>query len=68
MTYHPYDATLELTEIRSRLHKMTDRELEKYGRAAAYMASPQAAYGEPRETWVVQLAEARTEWRRRRTS
>jgi hypothetical protein len=56
-----------LLAIRSRLRKMSDAELSSYGRSAAYMASPAAAYGTPRATWAEQLAEAREEWRKRQT-
>jgi hypothetical protein len=43
-------------------------EAVRFGRAAAYMCSPQANYHEPRQAIVVQLEEARTEWRRRITT
>jgi hypothetical protein len=57
---------LNLSAIRPRLRKMSDTRLAKYGRDAAYMASPAASYGPPRATWLLRLAEARTVWRRRR--
>jgi hypothetical protein len=41
---------------------MSDDQLRKYGEAAAWMAAHST-----RETWRVQLEEARAEWRRRRT-
>jgi len=45
---------------------MSDDELAKFGRAAAFMCSPEAYFGEgPREEFVIQLNEARSEWRRR---
>ncbi len=59
------DGELNLTAIRARLRKMSDAQLAKYGRDAAYMASPAASYGPPRATWLLQLAEARAEWQRR---
>jgi hypothetical protein len=52
--------------IRERLRKMTDRELFEYGRAGAYMVSPQASYGPTRPTFVIQYAETRAEWKRRK--
>jgi hypothetical protein len=39
---------------------MTDAELLKYGKSAAWMAAHN-----DRATWQVQLEEARAEWRRR---
>jgi hypothetical protein len=53
-------------EIRARLLRMNDQHLKEYGRACIYMCSPQANLGKPpREEFVVQLEEARAEWRRR---
>jgi hypothetical protein len=40
---------------------MSDAELVKYGQSAAWMAEHN-----DRETWRVELEEARAEWRRRR--
>jgi hypothetical protein len=43
--------------------------LVRFGQAAAYMCSPQANMGkQPREAFLVQLREAREEWRRRLTA
>lgn len=56
---------LDLPAVRASMRKMNDAQLAKYGRAAAYMASPAASYGPVRTTYVVQLAEARAEWQRR---
>jgi hypothetical protein len=58
---------IDVDELRARLQKMTDEALVRFGRAAAYMCSPQANYNEPRQVFVVQLEEARTEWRRRKS-
>jgi len=45
---------------------MTDVELRSFGKSAAYMCSPEANPGtEPRPVFVLQLEEARAEWRRR---
>ena len=58
------DSNLE--ELRQRLLKMTDADLLRFGRAARHMCSPEANYGyPPRETFVMQLREAKAEWRRR---
>ena len=57
---------LELEALRTRLQRMSDRELLWFGRAAHYMCSPTANHGkEPRRTFVIQLREAAMEWRRR---
>jgi hypothetical protein len=45
---------------------MSDQELLRYGQAAKYMCSPRANMGKPpREEFVIQLSEARNEWRKR---
>ncbi len=55
-----------MSELRARLARMSDRDLLEWGRAAAYMCTPYANLGQPpRKTFVVQLAEARAECRRR---
>jgi len=51
---------INLDTIRERIAKMTDDQLLAYGKSAASMAERS-----DRETWKVQLAEARAEWRRR---
>ena len=52
--------------LRARLRKMSDEELRKFGKAARYMISPTANMGKaPLPTFVLQLEEARAEWRRR---
>jgi len=57
---------LSVEELRVRLQKMSDEELVKFGKAAAYMCSPKANLRQPpREEFVIQLKEARAEWRRR---
>jgi hypothetical protein len=53
-------------EVRERLRRMTDEQLREYGRACVHMCSPQANLGKPpREAFVVQLEEAKVEYRRR---
>jgi len=54
-----YDG-IDLFKIRERLKKMTDDQSLAYGRSGAWLVQ----HG-TRETWKVQLAEARAEWRRR---
>jgi hypothetical protein len=40
--------------------------LKRFGRSAVYMCSPKANTGKPpRDAFVIQLREARAEWRRR---
>jgi hypothetical protein len=46
--------------------KVNDAELLRFGQAAKYMCSPEANLGHPpREPFVIQLEEARKEWKRR---
>jgi len=60
-------APFDLAQLRSQLEKLTDAELARFGSAARYMCSPAARFGgTPREEFVIQLREARDEWRRRR--
>jgi hypothetical protein len=60
------DGPNDLEDIRARLRSMSEDALLRYGRSAAYVASPQASHGrKPLEAFVVQLSEARAEWRRR---
>jgi hypothetical protein len=57
---------LDLEALRLRLSKMSDAHLRKFGQDARYMCSPAASWGEPpREVFVIQLREAREEWKRR---
>jgi hypothetical protein len=59
--------TIGVDELRVRLVKMSNADLLRFGRAAAAMGSPEANLGEPpREVFVIQLEEARAEWKRRR--
>jgi hypothetical protein len=58
--------TIDLDELRGRLKKMSDTELLRFGQEARYMCSLEANPGHPpNETFVVQLREARAEWKRR---
>jgi len=57
---------LDVDALRARLRKMSDEELREFGKAARYMVSPTANMGKPPlPTFVLQLEEARAEWRRR---
>jgi hypothetical protein len=56
----------DVEKYRERLRKMTDQQLLREGLAANYMCSPAARYTKaPRSEFVIQLEEARAEWRRR---
>ena len=56
----------DIEKLRERLRKMTDEELRKFGKAARYMVSPTANMGKPPlPDFVLQLEDARAEWRRR---
>ena len=52
--------------LRARLRKMNEADLIAFGKAARYMCSLAANLGQPpREPFVIQLREARNEWKRR---
>jgi hypothetical protein len=60
-------AEFDVEQLRGQLREMDDKTLWKFGKAAAYMASPQASAdgSPPRPVHRVQLEESRAEWRRR---
>jgi hypothetical protein len=59
-------ATFDVDALRARLRKMSDEQLRDFGKAARYMVSPRANMGKaPLPAFVLQLEEARAEWRRR---
>jgi hypothetical protein len=61
------DAPLNLEELRTHLRKMDAQALRQFGRAAAYLCTLEANHGrDPRDAFVIQLSEARLEWRARR--
>jgi hypothetical protein len=61
------DNEVDLESLRSRLREMSDAELLRFGRAAKSMCSPNGYFGQsPRQTFVVQLEEARAELERRK--
>jgi hypothetical protein len=58
--------SFDIETLRERLQKMTDAQLLEFGRAARQLCGPEANFGKPpREVFVIQLKEARAEWRRR---
>jgi hypothetical protein len=57
---------IDLESLRTRIRKMSDVELLRFGRAAKSMSSPDAYFGQqPRKVFVIQLEEARKEWQKR---
>ncbi len=60
------DMPVNREELRARLQEMTNKELRQFGRAALKMCSPEATRGKlPRQELVIQLEEARVEWKLR---
>jgi len=57
----------DIEQIRERLRKMSDRELQKFGHAASVMADPKKNFGTPNPAFAIQFAEARAKWKRRHT-
>jgi hypothetical protein len=56
----------DLEALRTRLRRMSDSELLRFGKSAHYMCSPAASLGKrPRKVFVIQLREAVEEWRHR---
>ena len=59
-------ADFDVEVLRTRLRTMSGEQLRKFGEAAKYMVSPTANMGKPAlPAFVLQLEEARAEWRRR---
>lgn len=56
---------LDVETLRQCLRAMPETELLRFGQAVKYMCSPEANYAPPRAVFIVQLMEARAEWRRR---
>ena len=68
MTQGIQETPFNVDELQERLRKMSDVELRKFGQAAQHMVSPKANPGQPpREVFVIQLEEARKEWKRRKS-
>ena len=62
------DGTPNVEQLRVRLNRMSDVALARFGRSARYMCSPEASLGKPpRKAFLIQLAEAAAEWRRRQS-
>ena len=60
------DSVLDVDALRARLRKMTYAQLLEFGEAARDMCSPKANVRKPRrDVFVIQLKQARAEWRRR---
>ena len=61
-----FDEQFDIRSLQQRLCEMSDEKLLQFGRDAKYMCSPYANMGKPpREVFVIQLKEAKLEWRRR---
>ena len=57
--------TVDLDELRTRLRKMSDAELQREISAGQSLCAPN--FGKPpRQVFVIQLHEARKEWNRRK--
>jgi hypothetical protein len=55
-----------LENLRKRLQRVSDDGLIQFGKSCQELLTPQANLGRPpREVFVIQLQEARKEWRRR---
>jgi hypothetical protein len=60
------EQSIDIDELRHRLAKMSDADLRQFGEASKFMCSTGANLGgPPRTVFVIQLNEARGEWRRR---
>lgn len=65
--FSSHDAKIDLEALRARLRKKSEAELQRYIGAAECMSSPHSNLGKPpRQTFVIQLQEARAEWDRRK--
>ncbi len=61
-----FDEEFDIQSLQKRLREMSDEKLLQFGRDAKYMCSPYANLGQPpREVFVIQLKEAKLEWRLR---
>jgi hypothetical protein len=56
---------LNVEELCQHLKTMPETELLRFGQVVKYMCPPEANCEPPREVFIVQLREARAEWRRR---
>jgi hypothetical protein len=68
MTQGNQTTPFSVDELRERLRNMSDAELRTFGQAAQHAVSPKANPGQPPpEVFVIQLDEARKEWKRRKS-
>ena len=68
MTQGIQTTPFNVDELRERLQKMSDVELRKFGQATQHMVSLKANPSQPPpEVFVIQLDEARKEWKRRKS-
>jgi hypothetical protein len=68
MTQGNQTTPFNVDELRERLRKMSDADLRTFGQAAQHMVSSKANPGQPPpEVFVIQLDEARIEWKRRKS-
>jgi hypothetical protein len=68
MTQGNQTTAFNVDELRERLRKMSDVELRTFGQTAQHRVSPKANPGQPPpEVFVIQLDEARKEWKRRKS-
>ena len=60
------EENIDIESLRVRLRKMSDTELVRFGRAAPSLCDPRKNLEQPpRQVFVIQLNEARAEWKRR---
>lgn len=60
------NSAVDVDVLRERLRRMTDEQLLGFGKAARYKCTPKANLGRPPlEPFLIQLREARAEWRLR---
>ena len=68
MTQGNQTTPFNVDELREHLRKMSDAELRTFGQAVQHMVSPKANPDQaPPEVFVIQLDEARKEWKRRKS-
>jgi len=67
MTYEfAKNTPIDIPKLRERLQRMSNKELREFGKACAHMCSPKANFNKPLSgDFVIQLEEARKEWKRR---
>ena len=70
MDYKPeQEDTVDLEQLRTRLRKVSDEALLHWGRCGVRLCSAEFNRGKPpRQVFVIQLEDARAEWRRRKAA